>query len=137
MLYPMFALMLLTLGVAIYLLTLRILAVRRREVSFGYFRLYTGTELPPAKAIAASRHYDNLFQAPLLFYLACITSLVLGVQGPLALAWGFVALRLIHTLIHLSYNNVLHRFLAFMASNLLLIAIWVTLAMQYSARGGL
>lgn len=137
MLYPMFALLLLTLGVAIYLLTLRTLAVRRREVSMSYFRLYHSAEPPPAKLIAASRHYDNLFQVPVLFYLACITALVLGVQGPLALAWGFVALRLIHTLIHLSYNNVLHRFLAFMASNLLLIAIWVTLAMQYSARGGL
>ena len=134
MLKPMLALMFWTLCVALYLLTLRILAVRKGTVSIGYFRLYPPDQAAPARALAAARHYDNLFQVPLLFYLACVTSLAMGLNGPVALAWGFVALRVVHGLIHMGYNNVMHRFIAFMASNLLLVAIWVVIALQLGSR---
>lgn len=43
----------------------------------------------------------------------------------LVLAWAYVALRVIHTLIHLTYNNVLHRLTAFAASNGVLGTLWV------------
>ncbi len=134
MLYPMLALMFLTLCVAINLLVQRIRAVHHRKVKLGYFRVYTGAE-PPPKLLAASNHYSNLFEVPLLFYLACVTALVLGAQGPLLVgfAWGFVVLRLIHTVIHLSYNNVLHRLLAFLLSIVALIEIWVLIALHYQA----
>lgn len=136
MLTPMLALMFWTLCVALYLLTLRIRAVRQGEASLGYFRLYTDThKAPPAKAIAAARHYDNLFQMPVLFYIACVTTLALGLPGAPILAWGYVLARVIHGLIHMGYNNVLHRLIAFMAGNLLLIAIWVIIALQVSSRG--
>jgi len=135
MLYPMLALMLWTLCVAGYLLTLRILAVRKGTVSIGYFRLYPADQAAPPRVLAAARHYDNLFQVPVLFYLACVTSLALGLSGPTALAWGFVALRLVHSFIHMGYNNVVHRLIAFLASNLLLVAIWVVIALQVGSRG--
>ncbi|MDQ2077963.1 MAPEG family protein [Marinimicrobium sp. ABcell2] len=134
MLYPMLSLMALTFLVSVYLLTLRVLAVRRREVSIGYFRVYAGAE-PPARMAAASRHYSNLFEVPLIFYIACITALVLGAQSGtlLGLAWAYVLTRLAHSVIHLSYNNVMHRLAAFLLSNLLLLAIWVILARHYAA----
>ncbi|MGD8174548.1 MAPEG family protein [Marinimicrobium sp. ARAG 43.8] len=135
MLQPMLTLMLWTLLVALYLLALRVRSVRRGEVSLGYFRLNSGPSAPSDRALAAARHYDNLFQVPVLFYLACVTTLALGLNGPIALAWGFVVLRVIHGLIHLSYNNVRHRFAAFMAANLLLIAIWASIALQLGSRG--
>ena len=43
------------------------------------------------------------------------------------LAWAYVALRIVHSLIHLSYNHVLHRFLAFATSNVVLLGIWALL----------
>lgn len=136
MLNPMLALMFWTLCVALYLLTLRIRAVRRGEASLGYFRLYTDShKAPPARVIAAARHYDNLFQTPVLFYLACVTTLALGLPGTPLLAWGYVVTRILHGVIHMGYNNVVHRLIAFMAGSLLLIAIWLIIALQVSSRG--
>lgn len=43
----------------------------------------------------------------------------------LALAWAYVACRALHSLIHLTYNNVVHRLATFAASNLVLLAIWI------------
>src|SRR5690606_30227303 len=124
----MFTRKLLTMLVAIYLLTLRVNAVRSRQVSIGYYRGYNGAE-PPQKMQAAANHYSNLFEMPVLFYVACITSIVLNIQGTLmvGLAWAYVASRCLHTVIHLSYNNVVHRLAAFVVSNILLIVIWVIL----------
>jgi hypothetical protein len=36
-----------------------------------------------------------------------------------------LGLRIVHTAIHLSYNNVPHRLIPFAASNVVLIAMWV------------
>lgn len=134
MLYPMLALMFLTLCVAIYLLTLRIKAIQTRKVSLGYFRVYAGAE-PPARLLAAANHYSNLFEMPVLFYLACITALVLSAQSALLVgfAWAFVLLRLVHTVIHLSYNNVIHRLMAFLLSVVALVEIWILIALHYRA----
>ena len=43
----------------------------------------------------------------------------------LALAWAYVACRALHSLIHLTYNNVLHRLAAFAAGNVVLLVIWI------------
>jgi hypothetical protein len=46
-------------------------------------------------------------------------------QAALALAWTYVALRAIHSIIHLSYNRVVHRLVAYALSNFVLLAFWV------------
>ncbi len=45
----------------------------------------------------------------------------------LGLAWAYVALRVVHSAIHCGYNRVMHRFYAFLASNLVLWALWAWL----------
>jgi hypothetical protein len=37
----------------------------------------------------------------------------------------YVGLRALHSLIHVSYNRVVHRFLVYVASTLLLFAMWI------------
>jgi hypothetical protein len=44
------------------------------------------------------------------------------------LAWSYIALRVGHSLIHLSVNKVAARFFLFAASNILLLIMWVSLA---------
>jgi hypothetical protein len=44
------------------------------------------------------------------------------------LAWGFVVLRILHSVIHCSYNNVNHRFVAYALSCLFLLFMWIRLA---------
>lgn len=135
MLYPMLAMIVLTFAVAFYMLALRVGAVRSGAVSTRYFRVYTGTE-PPEAVQQAGRNYSNLFEMPVLFYAACVTALALGFQTPalVTLAWLYVGARLAHSVIHLGYNNVMHRLAAFMTSNVFLLLMWALIATHYAAR---
>lgn len=76
--------------------------------------------------VRSADHFRNLFEVPVLFYVLCgylaitqTTSLLL-----LACAWGFVALRTLHTYIHLTHNTVIRRFQAFVASTIVLYVMW-------------
>ena len=79
---------------------------------------------------AAADNFRNLFELPVLFYLALIVAALthLGDGVVLALAWAFVALRVLHSLIHCGYNRVMHRFLVYVAGALVLWALWGYLA---------
>ena len=46
-------------------------------------------------------------------------------EAALIVAWVYVALRALHSVIHLTYNNVIHRLIPFALSNLVLMAFWV------------
>ena len=39
-------------------------------------------------------------------------------------AWAYFGLRVVHSLIHVTYNRVVHRFLVYVASTLLLFGMW-------------
>ncbi len=134
MFYPMLTMVALTAVVGFYLLSLRARAIKRREASIRYFRLNTGEGAPPARVQAAANHFSNLFEVPLLFYITCLLLMQTGLQGPLlqALAWVFVASRLVHAWIHLTYNNVFHRMLAFVTGFVSLLAMWVIMAWHFS-----
>jgi hypothetical protein len=79
----------------------------------------------------AADNFRNLFELPVLFYLALVVAAVSGlVTGTLlVLAWLFVTLRVLHSAIHCTYNKVMHRFKAYLAGGMVLWAIWVLLAM--------
>ena len=76
---------------------------------------------------AASDNFRNLFEMPVLFYLLCIAIATTGGSTPglVAGAWGYVALRALHSLIHVTTNRVVHRFLVYAASTLLLFGLWI------------
>ncbi|HEX9721372.1 MAG TPA: MAPEG family protein, partial [Ramlibacter sp.] len=69
------------------------------------------------------------FELPVLFYAAVLLSLVLMIQDAqlVRLAWGFVLLRIVHSVIHCTYNNVSHRFVAYALSSLFLLFMWIRL----------
>ena len=77
----------------------------------------------------------NLLELPVLFYVACLTYYVTDrVNGTaLALAWTYVGLRIVHSAIHLTYNRVRHRLVAFAASNVVLVMLWTNLLRAFSA----
>ena len=127
---PVAALVALTFGVALLLLRARFRAASRRQVTPGDFR-YGESERVPPQARLPSRNLVNLLEMPVLFYVACVTLYAIGaVDGAaLALAWAYVASRLVHSLIHLTYNNVFHRLAAFAAGNVVLLIIWIRLVL--------
>lgn len=125
MLYPVFGMVALTFAVLFLGLGARIRAVKMEQLTPNSFRL-DPMDGAPEWIIKTTRHFSNLFEMPILFYVACILCLSLGLSSEtlLALAWLYVAARVIHAVIHLSYNNVTHRLIAFSASNLALLGIW-------------
>lgn len=127
MIYPMFALILLTFAVTGRLFYLRVRAVKTGQTRLSQFRLNLGDM--PENMVQASRNYSNLFEMPVLFYAAGIAAIALGLEttAMLVLAWLFVVSRVLHSWIHLTYNNVIHRLRAFMASYLCVLAIWLLL----------
>lgn len=78
----------------------------------------------------ASDNYMNLFELPVLFYVAIFTIMLTNNSSHLmaALAWAFVIFRVTHSIIHCTYNKVMHRFTAFMLSFITLTALWLVLA---------
>ncbi len=125
-LYPMFALMALTIFCMVRLGMLRWAAVNRGEVDPRFFSLFRGYE-EPEKLAAYSRHISNLFETPVLFYVIILMAFLTGQTGDvlLGLSWAFVALRFIHSYVHLTSNVVLTRFRMFVLSMLVLSALWV------------
>ena len=101
----------------------------------NFYRVHQGTP-EPASAAVTVRHYGNLFELPVLFYAACLTAYLLDAVGPwsLRLAWAFVVLRLVQSAVHLTYNNPMHRGVAFILSMFVLLALWVMLALDIFAR---
>ena len=80
----------------------------------------------PADVCLPNRNYMNLLELPVLFYVVCLLIFTTGQGAALqvGLAWAYVALRVVHSLIHLSYNHVYHRLAAFVVSNGVLAALW-------------
>jgi hypothetical protein len=78
---------------------------------------------------SAADNYSNLFELPALFYLAILLTLTLMVQDSIlvVLAWLFVVSRYLHSFIHVSYNNVMHRFSVFIFGSFVILAYWVRL----------
>jgi hypothetical protein len=123
--YPMFAMVLLTGTTLILLFRGRLRAVRERKVTPKYFQVYQGETEPEATAQTA-RHFVNLFEAPTLFYAACLAAMVTGQTGTttVVLAWSYVAARLVHSYIHLGGNVLQARIGAYFTSWAVLIALW-------------
>ena len=118
----------LTVLVGIIMLVSRISAVQSGIVKPRYFKLMKGQELPEMVA-ASGRNFTNQFEVPILFYVVSTLYIVLGIENGAAimLAWTFVASRIIHTAIHLTYNHVIHRMLVFLFGFACVVALWVNL----------
>lgn len=133
--YPMAAMVLLTAVVLVRLFRSRVAAVRAGQMDATYFRLYQGNDEPESTR-KLSRHFSNLFEAPTLFYVACLTGMVVGITGWVlpVLAWGYVGARGVHAFVHLGGNRLRKRILAYFVSWLFLLAMWVTLVIAAAGR---
>jgi hypothetical protein len=83
----------------------------------------------------AADNFRNLFEVPVLFYVWCIAITLTGGSTPGLVmgAWSYVGLRAMHSLIQVTYNRVVHRFLAYVASTLLLFGLWALLVVRLTA----
>ena len=79
----------------------------------------------PDKVQWKAHNYNHLHEQPTVFYAIAITLAILG-QGDgvnALLGWMYVGLRVIHSLVQVTANRVLVRFILFALSSLVLIAL--------------
>jgi hypothetical protein len=127
---PVLALVVWTLVVLVWLYVRRIPAMRAAKIDIGKIK---GKETHgmlqgiPVNVHWVADNYNHLHEQPTLFYALCVYSHLTGLADPInvGLAWGYVALRVIHSVIQATYNYVPHRFLAFVLSSAVLGAIAV------------
>lgn len=83
------------------------------------------------EAVQAADNYRNLFELPVLFYAWAALAIATGhaSEAMALVAWAYVALRALHSLIHCTYNKVMHRFAVFLLSIVVLVGLWVLLLM--------
>ena len=131
----MFAMVCLTAFVLVRMFRARVKALREGAVTPGYFKTYQGQQEPPQSAQTA-RHFINLFEAPVLFYVACATAMVVQIQGTgiTLLAWLYVAVRVVHAWIHLGVNKLNPRIGAYALSWLVLLTLWCYIVVAVAAR---
>lgn len=129
-LLPLLAQVGLTFAVWVWLYVTRLTEMAAKDIDPQQLASRTAADALLTSSAAPANNFRNLFELPVLFYLAVVLALVLFVQDPLLVqfAWAFVALRALHSLIHCTYNRVMHRFIAYFASSLALLLMWVRLA---------
>jgi hypothetical protein len=108
----------------------RIRAGMKGIVSANDFRLGESENVPDRVRLP-NRNYMNLLELPQLFYVACLLIYAIGITSPttVALSWLYVILRIGHSIVHLSYNNPVHRLWVFAASNTTLLVLWSVAAL--------
>ncbi|GAB3733758.1 MAPEG family protein [Luteimonas pelagia] len=133
--WPAVAMVALTIVVTFRMYRERIRQIRGEGIGFA--------EIPSSSQMAArladtraADNYRNLFETPVLFYLALVVAHATGqvTWTVLALAWTYVVLRMVHSWIHCTYNRIRHRLNAFIASSFVLWALWALLAVGLAWR---
>lgn len=76
------------------------------------------------RAQAPANCFKNLFEVPVIFYALTtfVAVMAVGDQIFVNMAWAFVGLRALQACVHCTYNRVMHRFYAYIASSLI---VWV------------
>lgn len=131
MIYAMFAMVLLTFVVGVIVLAVRVQSVRRGDVKIKYYRALNSQDVPEFITTSA-RCYNNMFEMPMLFYVACSLFVALSIESAVALvlAWVFVGFRVAQAIVHLTYNNVVHRMLMFWGGVFSVLALWLVLLLS-------
>jgi hypothetical protein len=119
----------LALGLLLYLGTIRIPMVTRGEVRIEDIALsHDGW---PKRERQASNAFNNQFQLPVLFYVACLVAIGFGATlFEVLLALAFVVSRYVHAYIHVTSNDVVRRFSAYVAGLVVLCLFWADLLVR-------
>jgi hypothetical protein len=135
-LYPVFVQVLLTVVVYFMLLTARSRALRAAGRQRGSGDIAMGRYAWPEDAEKRAHNQRNQFELPVLFYAVTAFALILGGVDltMVALAWAFVASRIVHAAIHIGPNRVRWRGPVFILGFLIVTAMWAKLFLHVALR---
>jgi hypothetical protein len=124
---PVLALITWTLIVWVWMYALRIPAMTAANIDADNAKHPGSLDGLPSKVRAVADNYNHLHEQPTVFYALMFYCQLAGTGDGLnvMLAWAYVALRVVHSLVQNTSNKVMIRFGVFSLSSLVLIAITV------------
>jgi hypothetical protein len=129
---PVVVLVLWTLVVWAWMLATRVPAMQKANVDpqSAVRTRVLGDALPP-EVMYVSDNYNHLMEQPTIFYAAALAAQLAGQADALnvGLAWGYVILRVVHSLIQCTVNVVTARFAVFALSTILLAVMTIRVAL--------
>ena len=133
---PVIALVLLTAVVWVRLYVERIRELKQRRIDPQSLAT-SASAGQTMQRVQASDNFRNLFEVPVLFYALCaVLASAQHVSSFFVIgAWVYVALRYLHSFIHLTYNRVIHRFAVYVLSTVILFILWGAFGVQVLLRG--
>ena len=123
---PIVALVAWSLVMYIWMYVARIGAMRRGGISAKGMRGTRGLDgIIPDEANWKAHNYAHLMEQPTIFYAIVIALILMGFDAQINvyLAWAYVGLRVVHSLIQATVNIVIYRFIVFTLSSLCLIGL--------------
>ena len=132
-LLPLFIQVGLTFVLLFWMGTLRVRAIRRGEVKMRDIAL--GQPAWPERPTQVANCYRNQFEMPVLFYVLVVLAIIARKADLpfVVMSWIFVVMRIVHAYIHTTSNDVRWRFYAFLASNIVLLVMWIIFAVRILA----
>lgn len=125
MLTPVLALVIWSLIVWVWMYATRIPAMQRAQIDPQAARHPGSLDVLPTAARQVADNYNHLMEQPTIFYALVVYAHLVG-HGDgvnVGLAWAYVGLRVVHSLVQNTVNLVPVRFLVFSLSTLCLIAL--------------
>ncbi len=128
-LIPLYLAYIITLGLVMFVK--RYKAVKNKTIRLSYFRDYQGEV--PRELEVYKNHFENQFQVPVVFMVACLAIALLKIASPLVvvLAYAFIISRMAHSYIHLINNNVRHRGFVYIFGALCVLGLWIKIALGF------
>jgi len=137
LLFPVVALVAWTMVMWAWMYLTRIPAIRSADMKLDP-HVPRGEQMAslPAPVRWKADNYNHLMEQPTLFYAIALALSLLSVNSwsVLALAWAYVALRVIHSLVQALGNRIEIRFALFVLSNVPLFALTVVAAVAFAGR---
>ena len=122
LLTPMLALIVWSLVMLVWTYATRIPAIGKAGVDPAHAQEPTALNALPLRVRQVGYNYNHLMEQPTIFYALVVYSYLAGQQNGLnlILAWTYVALRVLHSLVQATVNIVPVRFAIFTLSSLVL-----------------
>ena len=124
-LYPVLALISWTFVMWVWMYATRIPAIQRADIDFDELSR-TGAPLEmPAKVARVADNYNHLHEQPTIFYALAISAALLGAVDDfqVVLAWAYVGLRVVHSMIQATSNPIFIRFVVFAITSVVLFVL--------------
>lgn len=128
MIAPVVALVIWSLVMLIWLYATRIPAMSKAKLKPG---VATKADIDALPVANVAQNYNHLMEQPTIFYALCFALQLLDQANDIniGLAWLYVAIRIVHSLMQATMNVIIIRFSIFMLGSLVLMALALHAAM--------